>query len=128
MSRSNGFKIRGLNVASNRVSIQSNVQTTWMLSRKKWKFWDFKPLEFEVGMDRDELIVIKCQDAAESAAIEITPLGDKVGTLIAQSSRRATKTLRVGSTYRWELEPGEALVMRASTIIYPTHEGAGLAV
>ena len=124
----NGFKLCGLNQESNRVSIQSNVQTTWFLTRKKWKLWDGKPKEFEVGITRDELIVIKCQDGADSAAISIKPLGDQVGTLIAQSSRRATKTLRVGSTYRWELEPGEALVMRNSMIVYPTHEGAGLAV
>lgn len=128
MSASNGFRIRGLNPDSDRVSVQSNVQTTWFLSaprkgnagqspRKEWQ---------EVGMTRDELVVLKCQGG--TAAIELQPLGDRAGTLIAQSSRKSTQTLRVGSKYRFELDPGEAVVMRCTNIVYPIGPGAGLAV
>lgn len=124
MADSNGFKLRGHNSAANRVSVQSNVQTTWMLGRAR----DGAPQWHEIGMTRDELIVIKCQDGAESAEIEIIPLGDRAGTLIGDSSRRGARTMRVGTSYIWVLEPGEALVLRTSRIVHPTHAGAGLSV
>jgi hypothetical protein len=124
MSGCNGFKIRGQNQDSNRVSIQSNVQTTWMLTYRRPGAAG--PIWHEVGMLRDELIVIKCQGG--EAVIEIEPLGDAAGTLIAQSSRKSTQTLRCGSRYRWELERGESLVMRCTNIVYPISAGAGLAV
>ena len=125
MPASNGFKIRGLNQASNRVSIQSSVQTTFMLTRRK--FGGLLPKWFEVGMTKDELVIVKCQDGADSAEIEIIALGDAAGTLIAQSSRHATRTLRVGTSQTWELEPGESLVVRGTNITHPTNAGGGLA-
>ncbi len=126
MSACNGFKLRGLNPAADRVSIQSNVQTTWPLTYKKWKLG--RPIWHEVAQTKDELIVIKCQDGSDHAVVEIVPLGDKAGTMIAQSSRKATKTMRVGSKYRWELDPGEAIIIRTTAIVYPSGPGAGLAV
>ncbi|MGH7748806.1 MAG: hypothetical protein ACREQ5_29195, partial [Candidatus Dormibacteria bacterium] len=122
----NGFKLRGLNQDAGRVAVQSNVQTTWMLTRHR--SGTTKPIEHEVGMTKNELIVIKCQDGAGYAAIELKPLGDAAGTLIAESSRKATKTLRVGSKYRFELDPGEALVLRSTAIVHPTGPGAGMMV
>lgn len=124
MSDSNGFKIRGLNPDSDRVSIQSNVATTWMLTYKRFNLHPWQ----EVGMTRDELIIIKCQDGVATAEIEIEPLGDRAGTMIAQSSRKAAKTLRVGVKYRWALEPGEALTLRSQNIVHPKGPGAGLSV
>lgn len=124
MADSNGFEIRGLNPDSDRVSIQSNIQTTWMLTYKRMG----EPVTQRVGIMRDELIVIKCQDGAASAEIEITPLGDAAGTLIGQSSRKATRTMRVGDPYIWELEPGESLVIRSQSIVHPKGPGAGLSV
>jgi hypothetical protein len=121
----NGFKIRGLNQDANSVSIQSNVQTTWMLTRRK--FAVLTPQWYEVGITRDELIVIKGQESSRPE-IELVPLGDKAGTLIGQSSRKATRSMRVGSKYVWQLDPGEALVLRSENIVYPTHGGAGLTV
>jgi hypothetical protein len=124
MSDSNGFKIRGLNPDSDRVSIQSNVQTTWMLTYKRWGL----PKVYDVGMMQNELIIIKCQDGVATAEIEIEPLGDKAGAMIGSSSRKATVTMRVGQKYKWMLEPGEALTIRSQNIMYPKGPGAGLSV
>lgn len=126
MADTNGFRIRGLNQDSNRVSIQSNVQDTWMLTRRK--FAGLINKWYDVAMTRDEIIVIKCQDGASFAEIEIEPLGDRAGVMIAQSSRRSTKSLRVNEVYQFTLEPGEALVLRSQNIVYPTGPGAGLNV
>lgn len=123
---SNGFRVRGLNQASNRVSVQSNVQDTFMLTRRKWG--GLMPKWHDVGMAKDELIVIKCQDGADSAEIEIEALGDKAGTLIAQSSRRGARTLRVGRKESFAMEPGEALILRGSMLIHPQGSGAGMSV
>lgn len=114
--------MRGLNPASDRVSIKSSVQTTWMLTYKRLK----TPVSHEVAMAKNELVVLKCEDGADSAEVEIVPLGDKAGTMIVESSRKATRTLRVGGKYQWALEPGEALVCRTSTIVHPTSAGAGM--
>src|SRR6266436_1573730 len=126
MSTCNGFKLKGMNQHFNRVSVKSNVQTTWSPTYKTPGAKKAK--EYEVGMLRDELIVLKCEDGAEVAELEIVPLGDGAGTMIAESSRGATKTLRVGSKYRWELQPGEALICRCSRMVYPNSPGAGLVV
>jgi len=119
---SNGFRIRGLNADSDRVAVQSSVQSTWMLPYKRWGIAQWR----DVGIHRDELIVLKCQGG--EAELEVEPLGDKAGTLIAQSSRHATRTLRVGQRYRFALERGEALVLRSTHILHPTHAGAGMTV
>lgn len=122
----NGFKLKVLNQDCNRIAVKSSVQTSWnptyktsLLSRAK---------EYDIAIDKDELVVISFQDGSGCAEIELKPLGDKVGTLIAQSSRNATKTLRVGGNYKFQLQPGESLVIRGSRIVYPTHAGAGLSV
>lgn len=121
----NGFKIRGLNQDSNHVSVQSSHQTTWMLTRRTHGFGFAK--SYEVGLARDELMIIKGQESARPE-FEITPLGDKAGVMIAQSSRHAAKVLRVGVHYVFELEPGESLTLRSQDIKWPTHAGAGLTV
>ena len=112
----NGVKVRTLNPDCNRIAVKSNVQTSWMMTYKKHVF--SRPQEYEIGIDKNELLVIAFQDGSGGAAIEIEPLGDKAGTMIAQSSRNATKTLRVGTKYRFELKPGESVIMRSSNIVY----------
>ena len=123
---SNGFKLKSLNQDCNRLAVKSSVQTSWNPTYKKHVF--SRAEEYDVAMTRDEIVVISFQDGSGKAALELTPLGDQVGTLIAQSSRNATKTLRVGKHYRFELEPGESLILRGSMIVHPTHGGAGLSV
>lgn len=127
MSECNGIKLRALNPDCNRIAIKSSVQTSWMVSYKKYSHFS-KPAEYEIGFNKDELLVLSFQDGSGSAAIEILPLGDKVGTIIAQSSRNATRTLRVGGKYRYELQPGESVILRGSKIVYPNSPGAGLSV
>jgi hypothetical protein len=119
---SNGFRLRGLNADSDRVAVQSSISSTWMLTYKRWGFNQWS----DVCIHRDELIVLKCQGG--EAELELEPLGDKAGALIAQSSRRATRTMRVGQRYRFALERGEALVLRSTNILHPTHAGAGMTV
>lgn len=122
----NGFRIRGLNGDANRVSIQSSEQSTFMLTRRKWG--GLLPKWHDVAQSQNELIVVKCQDGAASAEFEIEPLGDKVGVMIAQFSRRGSRSLRVGQRYVFTLEPGESLVLKSELIQYPTHGGAGMNV
>jgi hypothetical protein len=123
---SNGFKLKALNQDCNRIAVKSNVQTSWNPTYKKHIF--SRGEEYDIAMTRDEIIVISFQDGSGHAEIEIKPLGDKAGTLIAQSSRNATKTLRVGAAYRFELQPGESIIMRGTMIVHPRHMGAGLSV
>lgn len=126
MSDCNGFKLRALNPDCNRIAVKSSIQTSWMMTYKKHVF--SKPTEYEVGFDKNELIVISFQDGSGGAVVEIEPLGEKVGTIIAQSSRNATRTLRVGSTYRYEMSPGESIVIRGAKIAHPNTPGAGMSV
>lgn len=126
MAECNGFKLRGQNQASGRISVKSTIHSTWMITYKKP--WSLMPVEREVIMQKDELIILKCEDGADFPVVEIKPLGDKAGVMIVQSSRRGHRTLRVGKWERWELEPGEALVCRTSAIAHPRGNGAGLIV
>jgi len=124
MADCNGFKLRALNPDCNRIAVKSSVQTSWMVTYKP--FIVSKPKEYEIGFDRDELIVIAFQDGSGHAHIEIVPLGDKVGTIIAQSSRNATKVLRVGTKYRFDLAPGEQIIFRSNALVYPTRGNKAL--
>lgn len=69
---------------------------------------------------KNELVVMTFQDGSGCAEVEIIPLGDKVGTLLMQSSRNAHKSLRVGGKYRFKLSPGESLTFRNHTQLHPT--------
>lgn len=124
MSECNGLKVKCLNQDCNRIAVKSSVQTSWMMTYKKNR--NSKPMEYDIGFDKNELLVLSLQDGSGHAEIEIKPLGEKVGTIICQSSRNATKTLRVGGVYRYQLSPGESLVIRGSKIVHPNHMGAGL--
>lgn len=118
----NGFKLRGLNQDSGAVSVQSNVETTWMLTYRRFGL----AKSHDVGILRDELKILTAQNG--SPEIEITPLGDKAGTLVAKSSRKATVVMRVGRSYRFELDPGESIIVRSTAIVHPTGPGAGLSM
>ncbi len=122
----NGFKIRSLNVDCQRVAVKSSVQTSWFLTYRKFGK-NSRPEEYEIGFSRDELINIAFQSESGQAAIEIEPLGDAAGTIIAQSNRGPTRVLRVGAKYRYELAPREALMFRSERVVYPTNAGRGLA-
>lgn len=121
MSLINGFKLKGLNQDCNRIAVKSTHQSSWQMIFKKHVF--SRAVEHEVGIHQNELAVITFQDGSGMAAIEITPLGERVGTLLMQSSRNAHKVLRAGSKYRFELKPGESITLRNHTIMHPTREG-----
>jgi len=123
MSECNGFKLRGLNQDCTRIAVKSTHQSTWQMPYKLHRF--ARPKEHDVAIHQNELAVLSFQDGSGAAEIEIIPLGDKVGTLLMQSSRNARKTLRVGQKYHFRLQPGESVTLRNHTIIYPTHDGPG---
>jgi hypothetical protein len=120
MSDCNGFKLRGLNQDCNRIAVKSTHQSSWNMTFKKHVF--SRPAEYEVGLHKNELAVISFQDGSGCAEIEITPLGERVGTIIMQSSRNAHKILRAGTKYPFKLAPGESLTLRNHTIVHPTRD------
>jgi hypothetical protein len=120
MSQINGFKLKGLNQDCNRIAVKSTHQSSWQMIFKKHVF--SRAVEHEVGIHQNELCVITFQDGSGMAAIEITPLGERVGTLLMQSSRNAHKVLRANTKYRFELRPGESVTLRNHTIVYPHNE------
>lgn len=120
MSECNGFKLKGLNADCNRIAVKSTHQSSWQMPYKAHVF--SRPKEHDVAIHKNELVVLSFQDGSGMAEIEIVPLGDKVGTLLMQSSRNARQTLRVGGKYRFALKPGESVTFRNHTMIHPTHE------
>lgn len=126
MADSNGFKLRGLNQDCNRIAVKSTHQSTWAMPYKSHIF--SRPKEYDVAIHRNELAVLSFQDGSGCAEIEVIPLGDRVGTLLMQSSRNARQTLRVGAKYRFALKPGESLTFRNHTMIHPTKEGPNVSV
>ena len=125
MSGCNGFKFKGLSQDCNRIAIKSTIQSSWNPTYKVRSA--AKEKVYEVGILQNELMVISFQDGSGECPIEITPLGERIGTLIMQSSRNEARVLRAGSKYRFLLKPGESITLRNNTIVYPTHQPAGIA-
>jgi hypothetical protein len=126
MSECNGFKLRGLNSDCNRIAVKSTHQSSWQMPYKSHIF--SRPKEHDVAIHKNELVVLSFQDGSGQAEVEITPLGDKVGTLLMQSSRNARQTLRVGAKYRFVFKPGESITFRNHTMIHPTRDAPGGAI
>lgn len=120
----NGLKLRTLNPDCNRLAVKSSVATSWNPTYKTRLL--ARPKEYEIGFERDELIVIGFQDGSGHAYFDVEPLGDKVGTTIAQTSGQNTRVLRVGSKYRFDLAPGQQIVFRSSAIVHPTRGNKSL--
>lgn len=123
MSQVNGFKLRALNQDCNRIAVKSTHQSSWNMTFRSWNF--LKAKEYDVAIHQNELSVITFQDGSGAAEVEIEPLGERVGTLLMQSSRNARQTLRVGRKYRYTLKPGESITFRNHTIVYPTDSSNG---
>ena len=126
MSECNGIKLKGLNQDVNRIAVKSTHASSWNMTYKEHRFAFAK--EYDVAIHKNELLVISFQDGSGYAEIEIKPLGDKVGTLLMQSSRNAHQVLRVGGKYRFKMAPGESITLRNHTIVYPTREAPAVAV
>ncbi len=126
MAQCNGFKLRGLSQDCTRIAVKSTHQSSWQMPYKSHVF--SRPKEHDVAIHQNELMVLTFQDGSGCADIEITPLGDRVGTLLMQSSRNARQTLRVGAKYRFSLKPGESITFRNHTMIHPTREAPAVTV
>lgn len=118
MSECNGLKLKTLNPDCNRLAVKSTVQTSWNPTYKTRIY--SRPKSYEIGFDRDELIVIGFQDGSGHAYFDIVPLGAQIGTMVAQTAGQDTRVLRVGSKYRFDLAPGQQVIFRSSAIVHPT--------
>lgn len=119
VSRSNGFRVRGLNADCDRLAVQSSEQTTWLLGRKRGGLGAIQ--WHEVGLLQNELLVFRAYGGAPE--FEIEALGDASGLLILQLSRGPTFALRVKSKRVIALGADESCVVRCEHIKYPTSPG-----
>ena len=121
--RVNGFRVRGFNSDVDRLAVQSTHQTTFFLTRRRFAVPGLRgPLWHEVGIAKNELVVMRAYGAAPE--IEIEPLGDRFGVLIVEATQQFTRTLRVGSRLRIAMKPDEAIVIKCEQWREPRSEGA----
>lgn len=123
MAQCNAVRLKGLNQDCNRIAVKSTNESSWQLPYKT--HWFSRPAESEKAILQNELVVISFQDGSGAAELEITPMGDQVGTLLMQSSRNEHKVLRVGAKYRFKMRPGESITLRNHTMIHPTGDKLG---
>jgi hypothetical protein len=110
----NGVRITGLSGDVSNVSVQSNVNRTWALLGKKWH--GLKWRQHELSLQRDELVVLKCQGG--DCVLEITGLGAEHGDTIVQEDV-SRQRLGVGVRRRFPLHQGQALSLTTATIQHP---------
>jgi hypothetical protein len=122
LDRTNGFKVRGLKDAD-RLAVQSSHQSTWFLTRGRFARVGL-PKWHEIGIARDELVVLRPYGAAP--VIEIEGLGGPHGVLIVEATQSCTRTLRNGSRLRLVLKPDESVVVKCEDWKAPRREGAEL--
>lgn len=114
---SNGVRIRGLSGDVSNVSVQSNITRTWALLGKKWAGLRWK--SHDVGMERDELLVLKCQGGA--CCLEIEGLGGEHGSIIIQEDVSRMRLMR-GQRRQFSLHQGMSLVLTTEKIVHPLHK------
>jgi hypothetical protein len=117
--RTNGFRVRGLTPVD-RLAVQSNVQTTFFLSRgllglPKWH---------EIGLTRSELIVLRAYK--DAPVIEIEGLGGPFGVLIVEATQQFTRTLRNGQRLKIAMKKDESVVIKNEYFAPPRREGASV--
>lgn len=118
LDRTNGFKVRGLNPDVDRLAVQSTHQSTFFLTYKRRLG---RPKWHEIGIARDELIVMRPYGAAP--VIEIEGLGGPHGVLIVEATQSCTRTLRNGTRLRLSLKPDESVVVKCEDWKSPRREG-----
>lgn len=112
----NGIRIRGLSGDVSNVSVQSSVNKTWALLGRKWAGLRWKVHDFP--LQRDELVVLKCQGGRCTLELECT--GAEHGdTMVQEDVSRIP--LRPGDRRRYDLAPGQALCLTTVTIKHPFH-------
>jgi hypothetical protein len=111
---SNGLRIRGVSGDVSSVSVQSSLTRTWALLGRKWAGLAWRV--HEVALQRDELIVLKCQGG--SCVLELTALGNEHGDMIVQEDVSRIR-LELGSKQQFRLSQGQALVLTCPAIQHP---------
>jgi hypothetical protein len=126
LDRTNGFKVRGLDSDVDRLAVQSTHQSTWFLTRvgKLGRNGKPKPKWHEIGIARDELVVLRPYGAAP--VIELEGLGGPHGVLIVEATQSCTRTLRNGSRLRLALKRDETVVVKCEGSIDQRRPGAEL--
>lgn len=114
-----GFKVRGLEADTDRISVQSSEQQTHLLTRRKWPMLPAKWTTIEIS--RDELIVLKCNHG--SASLELKHLGGPHGDLVIDDFGHFTR-LKAGSVLRLHLHVDRAIFVRTQSYQAPRHVGA----
>jgi hypothetical protein len=112
----NGIRIRGLSGDVSNVSVQSNVNRTWALLGKKWAGLRWKV--HELSLQRDELLVLKCQGS--HCVLELEALGNEHGDTIVQEDVSRYR-LGLRDPRRYTMHPGQALCLTTPTIKHPYH-------
>ena len=112
----NGVRIRGVSGDVSNVSVQSNVNRTWALLGKKWAGLAWKV--HEVTLQRDELLVLKCQGG--DCVLELESLGNEHGDTIVQED--VTRRRLENRPVRYPLRLGQALTLTTATIQHPLHK------
>jgi hypothetical protein len=118
MKSLSGFKVRGLDADTDRVSVQSSAQPTHLLTRRRWPLLPAKWTTIEIS--RDELIVLKCNHGA--ASIELKHLGGPHGDLVIDDNGQFTR-LREGSVMRLHLNRDRAVFVKTQAYQVPRHAG-----
>lgn len=114
---SNGVRIRGLSGDVSNVSVQSSVTQTWALLGRKWAGLRWR--EHDVALERDELLVLKCQGG--DCRLEIEGLGGPFGDIIIQEDVSRLR-LRRGERRQFGLRQGVSLVLTNQKIVHPLHK------
>jgi len=114
-----GFRVRGLEADTDRISIQSDARASHLLTRRKFPCLPAKWTTIE--MDAGELVVIKCNRGA--ATIEVKHLGGPDGDLVLDDSGRITR-ISSGSVVRLRLRPDCAVMVRTASWREPRRRGS----
>lgn len=112
----NGVRIQGVSGDVSNVSVQSNVERTWALLGRKWAGLAYR--RHEVRLQRDELLVLKCQGSR--CVLELTALNAEHGPTILQEDVSRERMV-VGRARKVALGPGQALCLTTADIHHPFH-------
>ena len=112
----NGIRIRGISGEVSSVSVQSSVSRTWALLGRKWAGLRYR--EHDVALQRDEIVVLKCQGGA--CVLELQALGNEHGDTIVQEDVSRIR-LPKGRRQKFRLAQGQSLVLTTPTIQHPFH-------
>lgn len=119
MGQVTGFKIRGLDADTDRISVQSSAQSSHLLTRRKFPCLPAKWTTVEMG--RDELVVLKCNHG--TASVELKHLGGPHGALRIDEGGQHRQLLE-GSTLRLTLRADYAVFLTTRAYQVPRSRGA----